>query len=78
MALKSYWKQKLRLIWKSEIKISQLVEEILRFDPPLHIFTRYAYDQIDLGDYTLKKVTKLRWFWVQLEGIKHYGAILNA
>ena len=41
--------------WQSKIKISQLIEEILRFDPPLHIFTRYAYDQIDLGDYTLKK-----------------------
>jgi len=41
--------------WQSEIKINQLIEEILRFDPPLHIFTRYAYDQIDIGDYTLKK-----------------------
>ena len=25
-----------------------LVEEILRFDPPLHLFTRYAYDEIDV------------------------------
>ena len=41
--------------WQSEIKINQLIEEILRFDPPLHIFTRYAYDQIDIGDYTLNK-----------------------
>ena len=41
--------------WQSEIKINQLTEEILRFDPPLHIFTRYAYDQIDIGDYTIKK-----------------------
>ena len=41
--------------WQSEIKINQLIEEILRFDPPLHIFTRYAYDQIDIGDYTIKK-----------------------
>ncbi len=41
--------------WQSEIKINQLTEEILRFDPPLHIFTRYAYDQIDIGDYTLNK-----------------------
>jgi cytochrome P450 len=47
--------KKITIDWQSEIKINQLVEEILRFDPPLHIFTRYAYDQIDIGDYTLKK-----------------------
>ena len=45
----------LKVDWKSEDKINRLVEEILRFDPPLHIFTRYAYEQIDLGDYTIKK-----------------------
>ena len=47
--------KKISIDWQSEIKISQLIEEILRFDPPLHIFTRYAYDQIDIGDYTFKK-----------------------
>ncbi len=26
------------------------VEECLRFDAPLHMFTRYAYEEIDLGD----------------------------
>ena len=41
--------------WHTATKVNQLVEEILRFDPPLHIFTRYAYEQIDLGDYTVKK-----------------------
>ena len=47
--------KKITIDWQSEIKISQLIEEILRFDPPLHIFTRYAYEKIDLGDYTVKK-----------------------
>ena len=47
--------KKITIDWQSEIKINQLIEEILRFDPPLHIFTRYAYDQIDIGDHTLKK-----------------------
>ena len=47
--------KKITIDWQCEIKINQLIEEILRFDPPLHIFTRYAYDQIDIGDYTLKK-----------------------
>lgn len=35
--------------------IAATVEELLRFDPPLHMFTRYAYEDIDLGDVTLKK-----------------------
>lgn len=34
--------------WLSADAIDQTVEEILRFDPPLHMFTRYAYEQIDL------------------------------
>ena len=45
----------LKINWHTATKVNQLVEEILRFDPPLHIFTRYAYEQIDLGDYTVKK-----------------------
>ncbi|WP_340159716.1 cytochrome P450 [uncultured Hoeflea sp.] len=30
------------------------VEEALRYDAPLHMFTRYAYEAIDLGPVTLK------------------------
>ncbi|MEM5494178.1 cytochrome P450 [Hoeflea sp. AS16] len=30
------------------------IEETLRFDAPLHMFTRYAYEEIDLGPVTLK------------------------
>ena len=30
------------------------VEEALRFDAPLHMFTRYAYEEIDLGPVMLK------------------------
>ena len=44
-----------KINWHNATKVNQLVEEILRFDPPLHMFTRYAYEQIDLGDYTVKK-----------------------
>jgi unspecific monooxygenase len=29
---------------------ARTVEECLRFDAPLHMFTRYAYEEIDLGD----------------------------
>ncbi|WP_319547066.1 cytochrome P450 [Ruegeria conchae] len=28
--------------------IDEVVEEILRYDPPLHMFTRYAYEEIEL------------------------------
>ncbi|KGF69339.1 cytochrome P450 [Hoeflea sp. BAL378] len=30
------------------------IEEALRFDAPLHMFTRYAYEAVDLGPVTLK------------------------
>ncbi len=30
------------------------VEECLRFDPPLHMFTRFAYEPVDLGPVTLQ------------------------
>ena len=32
-----------------------LVEEILRFDPPLHMFTRYALEDLEFGGLKLKK-----------------------
>ncbi len=35
--------------------IATTVEELLRFDPPLHMFTRFAYEEILLGDVTLPK-----------------------
>ncbi len=34
---------------------AKTVEECLRFDAPLHMFTRYAYEEIDLGDGILLK-----------------------
>ncbi|SMO44607.1 unspecific monooxygenase [Ruegeria faecimaris] len=35
--------------------IDATVEEILRFDPPLHMFTRYAYEEIDLFGHSFKR-----------------------
>ena len=37
----------------AEDKIDATVEELIRFDPPLHMFTRYAYE--DLPHYGLKR-----------------------
>ena len=39
--------------------IAATVEEILRYDPPLHVFERFAYEDIDLGDVTLKRGKKI-------------------
>lgn len=35
--------------------VAATVEEVLRFDPPLHMFTRYAYEDIAVGEHVLKK-----------------------
>lgn len=35
--------------------IADTTEELLRFDPPLHMFTRFAYEDIDVGGVPLKK-----------------------
>ncbi len=31
------------------------VEEIIRFDPPLHMFTRWVYEDVTMGDHTFKR-----------------------
>ncbi|WP_058281479.1 cytochrome P450 [Ruegeria denitrificans] len=33
----------------------RLVEEILRFDPPLHMFTRYAYEEAEVFGHSFKR-----------------------
>ena len=35
--------------------ISATVEEILRYDPPLHIFTRYAYEDVHVRNHKFKR-----------------------
>ena len=35
--------------------VESTVEEILRHDPPLHLFTRYAYEEIELSGYTFRR-----------------------
>lgn len=35
--------------------IADTVEELLRYDPPLHMFTRFAYEDIQLAKTTLKR-----------------------
>jgi unspecific monooxygenase len=35
--------------------IEAMVEETIRFDPPLHMFTRYAYEDVEVMGHTLHK-----------------------
>ena len=35
--------------------VPKVVEEVLRFDPPLHIFERFAKDDVDVFDHSFKK-----------------------
>ncbi|WP_406645032.1 cytochrome P450 [Aliisedimentitalea scapharcae] len=42
-------------VWLTPEAIENTVEEILRFDPPLHMFTRYAYEDVDIFGHTLKR-----------------------
>jgi cytochrome P450 len=39
--------------------IAATVEEILRFDPPLHMFTRWAYEDIEVGALTVPAGTEV-------------------
>ena len=41
--------------WLGPDAIENTVEEILRFDPPLHMFTRYAYEDVEVFGHTLKR-----------------------
>ncbi|MBR9652030.1 cytochrome P450 [Thalassovita aquimarina] len=36
-------------------KVDRTVEECLRFDPPLHMFTRYAYEDIEVSGHTFRR-----------------------
>ena len=38
----------------SDQNIAATVEEVLRFDPPLHMFTRYSYEDTHIGAHTIQ------------------------
>ena len=43
------------LAWFTPDAIASTVEEILRYDPPLHMFTRYVYADVTVGNHTLSR-----------------------
>ncbi len=40
-------------------RIDALVEEILRYDPPLHLFQRWAYEDVEIGQHVIGKGEKV-------------------
>jgi unspecific monooxygenase len=40
-------------------RIEATTEEILRFDPPLHMFTRWAYEDVDVAGHIIPKGTQV-------------------
>ncbi|UWQ73397.1 cytochrome P450 [Leisingera sp. M658] len=41
--------------WLAPDGLDGLVEEILRYDPPLHMFTRYAYEEAEVFGHTFQR-----------------------
>ena len=41
--------------WLSPGGIEGLTEEILRYDPPVHVFTRYAYEEAEVFGHTFRR-----------------------
>lgn len=53
--VKSVLEQGLNPTDMSPDNIENTVEEVLRYDPPLHIFTRWAYEDVEIAGYTFKR-----------------------
>ena len=47
-AVKCLLEQRVDRQWLAPDRVAGTVEELLRFDPPLHMFTRYAYEPVTL------------------------------
>jgi cytochrome P450 len=41
--------------WLTPDRVEATVEETLRFDPPLHMFTRYAYETVEIDGHTFRR-----------------------
>ena len=48
-----------RLAFGSESAVAATVEELLRLDPPLHLFTRYALEDVEFAGLSLRKGEKI-------------------
>ena len=54
-SVKTLLEQKVDPVWLSPDRLEGTIEELIRFDPPLHMFTRYAYEDVEVAGQTLKR-----------------------
>ncbi len=45
--------------WLTAGNIDKTIEEIIRYDPPVHMFQRWAYEDIEVGSQTVRKGEKV-------------------
>jgi len=55
LAVKTLLEQGTDASYLSEDQIDGTIEESLRFDPPLHMFTRYAYEEVEVAGHTFQR-----------------------
>lgn len=55
IAVKTLLEQGTDLSYLGADKIDGTIEECLRFDPPLHMFTRYAYEEVEVAGHTFQR-----------------------
>lgn len=55
IAVKTLLEQKTPPDALSPDRIEATMEEVLRYDPPLHLFTRHAYDDVEVMGHTFRK-----------------------
>lgn len=57
--VKALLQSKTGAYWLTPARIEGTVEEIFRHDPPLHLFTRWVYEDLDLGGQHFKRGDKV-------------------
>jgi len=55
LAVKTLLEQGTDASYLAADKIDGTIEESLRFDPPLHMFTRYAYEEVEVAGHTFQR-----------------------
>lgn len=58
-AVKTLIEQEVSPHWLAPERLAGTVEELLRFDPPLHLFTRWLYEDVEFQGQVIEKGTQI-------------------